>query len=217
MTVEAARQMYEQAGVGPEDIKVVELHDCFATNELLSYEALGLTPEGSGEKFVAEGDNTYGGRVVTNPVRRAAVQGAPAGCHRSRRCAARVAAQPRPRRRVCRHAVREGRLMAGIDVSVIVLGGDSGRARPAHPTGGAGVEHQLWGDPDTAAQRDQGQQRLVPVRFGGHRRRQTLTSEPETPASLARPMRGSTNGPSRHDERSVPSAATCSSAIPGKE
>jgi acetyl-CoA acyltransferase len=67
MTVEAARQVYEQAGVGPEDIKVVELHDCFATNELLSYEGLGLTPEGSGEKFVADGDNTYGGRVVTNP------------------------------------------------------------------------------------------------------------------------------------------------------
>jgi acetyl-CoA acetyltransferase len=67
MTVEAARQVYEQAGVGPEDIKVVELHDCFATNELLSYEGLGLTPEGSGEKFVADGDNTYGGQVVTNP------------------------------------------------------------------------------------------------------------------------------------------------------
>ena len=67
MTVDAARQVYEQAGVGPEDVHVVELHDCFTTNELLSYEALGLTPEGSGEKFVAEGDNTYGGRVVTNP------------------------------------------------------------------------------------------------------------------------------------------------------
>jgi acetyl-CoA acetyltransferase len=67
MTVDAARQVYEQAGVGPEDISVVELHDCFTTNELLSYEALGLTPEGSGEKFVVEGDNTYGGRVVTNP------------------------------------------------------------------------------------------------------------------------------------------------------
>jgi sterol carrier protein 2 len=67
MAVDAARQVYEQAGVGPEDIRVVELHDCFTTNELLSYEALGLTPEGSGEKFVTEGDNTYGGRVVTNP------------------------------------------------------------------------------------------------------------------------------------------------------
>ncbi len=45
----------------------VELHDCFAHNELLSYEALQLCPEGGGEAFVRAGDNTYGGRVVTNP------------------------------------------------------------------------------------------------------------------------------------------------------
>ncbi|MBN9741929.1 hypothetical protein DMP23_12550 [Amycolatopsis sp. A1MSW2902] len=67
MSKEAARQVYEAAGAGPEDIPVVELHDCFTTNELLTYEALGLTPEGTAEKFVADGDNTYGGRVVTNP------------------------------------------------------------------------------------------------------------------------------------------------------
>jgi sterol carrier protein 2 len=67
MTVDAARQVYEASGIGPEDIRVVELHDCFTTNELLSYEALGLTPEGTAEKFVLDGDNTYGGRVVTNP------------------------------------------------------------------------------------------------------------------------------------------------------
>ena len=63
----AARQTYEQAGIGPDDVDVVELHDCFAHNELLSYEALGLCPEGGGERFVDDGDNTYGGRVVTNP------------------------------------------------------------------------------------------------------------------------------------------------------
>lgn len=67
MAVAAANQVYETAGVSPGDIRVVELHDCFSTNELLSYEALGLTPEGTGEKFVEDGDNTYGGRVVTNP------------------------------------------------------------------------------------------------------------------------------------------------------
>ena len=67
MSAAAAREVYEQAGIGPEDLAVVELHDCFSTNELLSYEALGLTPEGTGEKFVADDDNTYGGRVVTNP------------------------------------------------------------------------------------------------------------------------------------------------------
>ena len=63
----AATQVYERAGVGPEDIQVAELHDCFAHNELLSYEALGFCAEGEGEKFVVDGDNTYGGRVVTNP------------------------------------------------------------------------------------------------------------------------------------------------------
>ncbi len=64
---EAADRVYEQAGIGPEDLDVVELHDCFTTNELLSYEALRLTPEGTAEKFILEGDNTYGGRIVTNP------------------------------------------------------------------------------------------------------------------------------------------------------
>ncbi|QEZ48935.1 lipid-transfer protein [Cupriavidus oxalaticus] len=67
MAQAAASQVYEKAGVDPQDIKVVELHDCFAHNELLSYEALGLCGVGEGEKFVMDGDNTYGGRVVTNP------------------------------------------------------------------------------------------------------------------------------------------------------
>jgi len=67
MAKQAARQVYEAAGVGPKDVNVVELHDCFAHNELLSYEALGLCPEGGAEKFVLDGDNTYGGQVVTNP------------------------------------------------------------------------------------------------------------------------------------------------------
>ncbi|MFZ3025209.1 lipid-transfer protein [Pseudomonas sp.] len=67
MAQAAAQQVYEQAGIGPEDIRVVELHDCFAHNELLTYEALGLCPIGEAEKFILDGDNTYGGRVVTNP------------------------------------------------------------------------------------------------------------------------------------------------------
>ncbi|MGJ7509764.1 lipid-transfer protein [Variovorax sp. GT1P44] len=67
MAQAAARQVYDAAGVGPQDIDVVELHDCFAQNELLSYEALGLCPVGGAEKFVDDGDNTYGGQVVTNP------------------------------------------------------------------------------------------------------------------------------------------------------
>ena len=67
MAKEAARRVYEAAGIGPEDVDVVELHDCFAQNELISYEALGLCPVGGAEKFIEDGDNTYGGAVVTNP------------------------------------------------------------------------------------------------------------------------------------------------------
>ncbi|MBH9553055.1 lipid-transfer protein [Inhella gelatinilytica] len=67
MARSAALQVYEQAGVSPQEVQVVELHDCFAQNELLSYEALGLCPVGGAEAFVRAGDNTYGGRVVTNP------------------------------------------------------------------------------------------------------------------------------------------------------
>ena len=67
MAQAAARQVYEAAGIGPQDIDVVELHDCFAQNELLSYEALGLCPVGGADRFVNDGDNTYGGQVVTNP------------------------------------------------------------------------------------------------------------------------------------------------------
>ena len=67
MAKSAARQVYEQAGAGPEDIQVIELHDCFSANELLSYEALGLTAEGTAERFIEDGDNTYGGRYVVNP------------------------------------------------------------------------------------------------------------------------------------------------------
>ena len=67
MAKEAARRVYEASGVGPDDLDVVELHDCFAHNELITYEALGLCPEGGAERFVDDGDNTYGGKVVTNP------------------------------------------------------------------------------------------------------------------------------------------------------
>ena len=67
MTQLAARQAYAQAGVGPDDVDVVELHDCFAQNELLTYEGLGLCAEGEGARLVDDGDNTYGGKWVVNP------------------------------------------------------------------------------------------------------------------------------------------------------
>jgi acetyl-CoA acetyltransferase len=67
MAVNAAKKVYEAAGIGPEGVDVVELHDCFTANELLTYEALGLCKEGEAEKFIWDADNTYGGRFVTNP------------------------------------------------------------------------------------------------------------------------------------------------------
>lgn len=67
MTAAAAREVYESSGVDPRDIPVVELHDCFTCNEVISYEALGLVEEGGAEKMIRDRDNTYGGRCVTNP------------------------------------------------------------------------------------------------------------------------------------------------------
>lgn len=67
MTRKAAARVYEQAEITAADIDVIELHDCFSTNELLTYEALGLCPEGDGGKLIDAGDTTYGGRWVVNP------------------------------------------------------------------------------------------------------------------------------------------------------
>ena len=67
MARQTAQRVYEAAGVSPDDLDVIELHDCFAQNELLTYEALGLCAEGEAQKFVEDGDNTYGGAFVTNP------------------------------------------------------------------------------------------------------------------------------------------------------
>ncbi|MDQ1445806.1 MAG: hypothetical protein QOI20_2270 [Acidimicrobiaceae bacterium] len=87
IAAQAAEIAYTQAGIGPEDIPVVELHDCFTVNELLTYESLGLTPEGTGEKFVMDGDNTYGGRVVTNPSGGLLSKGHPLGATGLAQCA----------------------------------------------------------------------------------------------------------------------------------
>ncbi|MFN7056499.1 lipid-transfer protein [Hyphomonas sp.] len=67
MTSAAGRQVYEEAGIGPQDVDVIELHDCFAQNELITYEGLGLCSEGGAPEFIANADNTYGGKFVTNP------------------------------------------------------------------------------------------------------------------------------------------------------
>ncbi|TQC46130.1 lipid-transfer protein [Rhodococcus sp. WS4] len=87
MTAKAAAEVYEKSGVDPLDIPVVELHDCFSTNEVITYEGLGLTPEGTAEKFVLDGDNTYGGRVVTNPSGGLLSKGHPLGATGLAQCA----------------------------------------------------------------------------------------------------------------------------------
>ena len=67
MTEIAAQKVYNMAGISPEDIDVIELHDCFTTNEVISYEGLGLCPEGGAAEFIDKGDNTYGGKFVIGP------------------------------------------------------------------------------------------------------------------------------------------------------
>jgi len=87
MTAAAAKAVYEEAGLGPEDVDVVELHDCFTANELITYEGLGLTPEGTAEKFIEDGDNTYGGKYVTNPSGGLLSKGHPLGATGLAQCA----------------------------------------------------------------------------------------------------------------------------------
>lgn len=67
MSRDAAQAVYHEAGVGPADVQVVELHDCFTSNEVLSYEALGLVEPGGATRMIHDGDNTFGGRHVVNP------------------------------------------------------------------------------------------------------------------------------------------------------
>lgn len=87
ITAAAADEVYEKAGVGPEDVDVVELHDCFTCNELITYEGLKLTPEGTAEKFIEDGDNTYGGKYVVNPSGGLLSKGHPLGATGLAQCA----------------------------------------------------------------------------------------------------------------------------------
>ena len=65
-TRKAAKEAYEMAGVGPDDIDLVELHDCFATAEMLHYENLGLCKDGEAGRMIDEGEVELGGRVPVN-------------------------------------------------------------------------------------------------------------------------------------------------------
>ncbi|OFB37435.1 lipid-transfer protein [Mycolicibacterium sp. (ex Dasyatis americana)] len=87
MNVAAARQVYDQSGLGPDDFQVIELHDCFSANELLLYEALGLCGEGEAPKLIDNGDTTYGGRWVVNPSGGLISKGHPLGATGLAQCA----------------------------------------------------------------------------------------------------------------------------------
>jgi acetyl-CoA acetyltransferase len=87
MTGKAAAEVYEKSGIGPDEVNVVELHDCFTANELITYEGLGLTPEGTVEQFINDGQNTYGGKVVTNPSGGLLSKGHPLGATGLAQCA----------------------------------------------------------------------------------------------------------------------------------
>lgn len=67
MTKLAADRLFAKTHYKPEDVDVIELHDCFSTNELITYEALGLCAPGKGGELVDRNDNTYGGKYVINP------------------------------------------------------------------------------------------------------------------------------------------------------
>lgn len=87
MTARAAARAYRESGLGPENVQVVELHDCFSTNELITYEALGLCPEGRGGELIDSGAVTYGGRWVVNPSGGLISKGHPLGATGLAQCA----------------------------------------------------------------------------------------------------------------------------------
>jgi len=87
MSRRAAEAVYEQAGLGPEDVQVIELHDCFSTNELVTYESLGLCKEGEGGRLIDEDEVTYGGRWVVNPSGGLLSKGHPLGATGLAQCA----------------------------------------------------------------------------------------------------------------------------------
>jgi len=67
MTRAAAENVFAKSGYRPTDVDVIELHDCFSANELITYEALGLCGEGEAGALIDRSDNTYGGKFVINP------------------------------------------------------------------------------------------------------------------------------------------------------
>src|SRR3990172_7676113 len=87
MTRKAAEKVYQQSGLGPKNVDVIELHDCFSCNEMITYEALGLCPEGKGGELIDSGAVTYGGKWVVNPSGGLISKGHPLGATGLAQCA----------------------------------------------------------------------------------------------------------------------------------
>lgn len=87
MSTAAAKDVYAQSGRSAADCQVVEVHDCFSCNELLTYEALGLCGVGEGGKLVDDGQVTYGGKWVVNPSGGLISKGHPLGATGFAQCA----------------------------------------------------------------------------------------------------------------------------------
>ena len=87
MSRRAAKAVYEQTALGPEDVQVIELHDCFSTNELITYESLGLCEPGEGGRLIDEDQVTYGGKWVVNPSGGLLSKGHPLGATGLAQCA----------------------------------------------------------------------------------------------------------------------------------
>lgn len=87
LTKSAVKELYKKTGINPKKIGVCELHDCFSTNELLSYEALGLCDLGKAAEFIDKKENTYGGRIVVNPSGGLISKGHPLGATGMAQCA----------------------------------------------------------------------------------------------------------------------------------
>ncbi len=87
MSKQAADKVYAKTGLGPNDVDVIELHDCFSANELITYEALGLAEEGKGAQLIDEEATTYGGKWVVNPSGGLISKGHPLGATGLAQCA----------------------------------------------------------------------------------------------------------------------------------
>ena len=87
LTRRAAEQVYEISGIGPEEVDLIELHDCFSPNEAISLEALSVCEDGGTEKLIRDGSITYGGNCVVNPSGGLLSKGHPLGATGLAQCA----------------------------------------------------------------------------------------------------------------------------------